>query len=119
MWTLGGVRIYVQKLPISRKPIIARLQPLTTKSIHQYFGSESPIYKLSGIIVGDTDKNSLDAMSKAGIGAELIGPYGSMGTCLISNIQFNDTGAIWQSIRTDLPCNSPVYDIEAELWLNE
>lgn len=116
-WTINGTRIYVQKISDGVKGIIAILQPLSGGSVYQAFGYESPKYKVGGLVVGSADKASIEVLATSGIGTyyELVSPEGSLGTFLVSSVSVDRDKNVYQSLRTDLDCTTPVYAIEIEL----
>lgn len=117
-WTLDSVRIFVQKLNDSDVQIIARLQPLGGGTTLHTFGYEDRVTKLSGYIVGLTDKNALEAMSKDDSWHTLSTPYGDWGDYKVKSCTFELTNIICQTLRPDLAENSPVFESEFELYIN-
>ena len=105
-WALGGVQIFVQDLKEEVSQIIPRLQPLSGGTVLQTFGYESDIETVAGLVVGATDKDALKAMSE-----------GSLGDFLIKNVRVNRVMSICQTLRPDLPEDSPVYAVEIQLYV--
>lgn len=118
-WTLGNVRIFVQKLNDSDPQTIARLGPVGGGTIIHIFGYEDEISKVNGIIVGLTDKAALKAMAKDAAYHTLETPYGTWGDYLVKSVSFELKSVICQKLRSDLPENSPVFDVELELYRDE
>ena len=117
MWTLNSIRLFVQNFPENDKQIVARLQPLKSGTIHQIFGYEDTIYTLSAVVVGNADKDSLKALSKTGLSYDLVTPYGTIEDLIVNNVSVKQRlGVICQTIRTDLDLESPVFDVEIELY---
>lgn len=116
MWVYGGIRIFVQEIGENGKQNIARLQPVVGGTVKQVFGYEDLIYRVNGVVVGDTDKDALLAMRTTGVPYTLSGygtDYGEllMNTCSTSRVQ-----CIGQTLRSDLACDAPVYTVELELY---
>lgn len=116
MWSLGGIRVFAQDLKEDVAQIIPRLQPLSGGTVLQNFGHEDDVRTLLGIVVGQTDKNALKAMTEGG-SAELISPEGSEGTFEVKSVTVNRLMVICQTLRPDLPENSPVYNVEIQLYV--
>jgi hypothetical protein len=116
-WTLNGIRIYVQDEIQSGKQIIARLQPLSGGTVKQIFGYDDDIFKITGKIVGNTVRDTLDGYKETGTAYALVGPEGAIGNFYVSNISFKRDNTYYQTI--DLTggntCTSPVYTVEIEL----
>src|SRR3990170_3628178 len=115
-WSLGGVQIFVQDLKEEVSQIIPRLQPLSGGTVLQTFGYESDIETVAGLVVGATDKDALKAMSEGGA-ETLLSPEGSLGDFLINNVRVNRVMSICQTLRPDLPEDSPVYAVEIQLYV--
>src|SRR5689334_2809482 len=114
-WTLGGIRTFVQESKEDGGQIIPRLQPLSGGTVLQVFGYESTIRTLNCIVVGDTDKNAIKDMRTGGTYA-LVGPEGSLGSFLVKNVTVTRVMCIKQTLRLDLDCEAPVYNIEVQLY---
>ena len=67
MWSLGGIRIFVQDMREHTAQIIPRLQPLSGGTVLQVFGHEDDIRTVSGLVVGQADKNDLKDMATGGL----------------------------------------------------
>lgn len=119
MWYLGSIRLFVQKLNDSDVQIIARLNPFSGGTILHTFGYEDEITKINAKIVGLTDKAALKTMSKNDTFYTLSTPYGNWGDFKIKSISFELTNVICQTLRPDLPENSPVFDVDIELYRDE
>lgn len=114
-WTLDGVRIFVNESKEEAGQIVPRLQPLGGGTVLQTFGYESDIRTLSAIVVGDVDKDALKAMRQGGTSA-LVSPEGSLGSFTVKNVSVNRVHCIAQTIRVDLACDAPVYNVEIQLY---
>lgn len=109
-WTIEGIRIFVQDRTEGDKQIVAKLQPLVGGTVNHIFGYENDSYKLSATIVGDTDKAALKALARTGTTCTLVTPYGNV-TVIVTEVNADQMNVIWQSLRTDLSCDSPVYKV--------
>lgn len=115
-WTLDSTRIFVDAKQDAIKQNIARLQPIEGGTIHQTFGYEFPIIKLGGIIVGETDKASLEAMLRTGNSYTLSGYGTDYGNFYVSSASFTRIKTISQTLRPDLDCTSPLYIVDLDLY---
>ncbi len=111
-------------MPERTGEVVARLQPLSGGSIHQSFGWESSTLSIKGYIVGEADYTALKASARDGNTHVLIytDPPASgidMGDFYLHNVVISRTKAVWQSLRPDLDCDSPVYSVEGELYQDE
>jgi hypothetical protein len=115
MWVIDDVRIYVQKLPEEGGQTVVRLQPLTGGTVFQTFGYENTVYKVSCVVVGSGDLSRLKSKARDGTTHVLSGAYGYRKTGYIKSISADPRMIISQSIRTDLNCTDPVYDVSLEI----
>lgn len=115
MWYFGAVRIYVQDKGSSGKQIIARLQPFDTGTVQQRFGYETPVQRLSCVVVGEDDMESIRNMTISGVAFPLSG-YGTYyGEFFLSSFDEKRSPFPFQTIRQDLDCETPVFNVELEL----
>lgn len=115
-WTLGGVQVFAQDLKEEVGQIIPRLQPLSGGTVLQVFGHESDTRTLSAIVVGRADKDEIKSFSEGG-SVSLVDPDGyTEGTFLVRKVVVNRMRVICQTLRPDLPEDSPVYNVEVELY---
>lgn len=119
MWTLSNTRIFVQSLEDQYGQIIAVLQPLDAGSIHQTFGYEDAVSRVNAYIVGDTDKADLWWLTRTGLTYVLSGPEGALGSYYVNKVGFKRLMGTCQTIRQDLPEDSPVYVVDIELLKDE
>jgi hypothetical protein len=115
MWVIDDVRIFVQKLPEESSQTIARLQPLTGGTVFQTFGYENTIYRVSCIVVGSGDLSRIKSKSRDGLTHVLSGGYGYRKTGYLKSVSAEPRMIISQTIRPDLNCTDPVYDVTLEL----
>lgn len=116
MWTFNGTRIITQDLDDNSKQIVARLNPIQAGTIYHVFGWDEPIVKVGGIVVGDTDRDALKALTQTGLTYVLSGPEGIMGDYVLNSVTFKRLMCICQTMRPDLPEDSPVYNVDMELY---
>jgi len=116
MWTYGNVRIIVTEKSDEKKQVIARLQPIQGTTVHQTLGHEGLITKLTGFVVGFTEKEHLETLPASGIAYNLTGYGKDYGDFFPSNFTFEHTHTVVQTIRTDLDCDEPVFSFTAELF---
>lgn len=116
MWTFNGVRIYTQAVDQNGDQIISELNPIGGGSIYHNFGYEDEKVGIAGVVVGETDKDSLLALYKTGLSYTLSGDLGVMGDFFVKNIKTKRRLIDRQTIRSDLPTvGTPVYDFSFEL----
>lgn len=120
MWYIDTTRIYVQEFASTDQQILARLQPLSGATIHQIFGYESPILKVKGVIVGDTDRDAIRGMARDGSTHDLdLDTVVVIGSALVHNVTCTRKPTNYQTMRPDLDCDAPVYDCDLELYVDE
>lgn len=110
----------MNKLDSKQEQIIARLQPLVGSTILHIFGNDSETLTLAGIVVTDADKKHLVSLVASGTAYTLSGPEGIVGSYYPKSIQAKRTPItnICLTDRPGLPTNSPVYDVDMELYIN-
>lgn len=122
MWIFNSIRIFPQTLKDASGQIIPRLNPLSGGTVLQVFGYDTSIVTISAIIVGDTDRAALKALGRTGLSYNLqyrdggVGSYTTVGTYFVKSFTSQRTMATCQTIRADLATNSPVYNIDLELY---
>ena len=115
-WTLDGIRIFVGESKEDAGQIVPRLQPLSGGTVLQVFGYESDVRTIGAIVVGDTDKDALKALRTTGSTYTLVSPEGTIGDFIVKNVSVNRVPCICQTLRTDLDADSPVYQVEIQLY---
>ena len=115
-WTFNGVRIFVQEISGEGSQIIPRLQPISGGTVLQFFGYDNEVVTVTGMIVGNTDRDALRALKKTDTAYTLVSPEGSLGTYYVKKVSNKRLPIICQTFRTDLPEESPVYDVSLELF---
>lgn len=116
-WTLGGNRLYVQKLTENTSQILPRLQPLSGGSVIQSFGYDSTTLSVMAIVVGSTIKDVFMGYAQDGGATHaFVSPEGSLGSWIVKSCSPNRTDSTCQSIDITQPEEAPVYEVELELW---
>lgn len=115
-WTYNGVRIFVTDIQDDVQQIVARLNPVAGGTVLQVFGWDDPIYKVDGKIVGEDDHLALRNMRDDGVAYDLITPETTISGLILSKLSFKRVYTIGQTLRTDLDCTAPVYDVNMELF---
>lgn len=114
MWVLDSTRIYVTGLQGNDKNIIARLQPLNGGTIHQTFGYENEIKKVSAIVIGEDDLEALKALAESETTYTFSGYGIDYGDYYVANVSWNRANILYQTIK--LPCTEPMFNVEIELY---
>jgi hypothetical protein len=115
-WTLNSIRIYTQEAKDDKNQIIPRLQPLDGGTILQFFGYEDLIKNLTAIVVGNTDRSALLALTTTGNSYTLITPEGNAGDFFVKKVSSNRIPNICQTLRPDLDEDAPMYTVNIELF---
>ena len=110
-WSIGGIRIFVTDGTEEVGQIVAKLQPLSGGTIHQIFGYETATRKLSCYIVGDTNKNAVEALTTSGTTHTLNSPEGALGSFIVEKVSIPRVPCVKQTLDLTggLTCDSPVY----------
>jgi len=114
-WYYGGIRIFVQEEVGDNDQIIARLNPLAGGTIYHTFGWDILNKKLSAYVVGIDDLVALRLMTTSGVPFTLISPWSST-DYLLKHITTTTQNFNCQTLRQDLPEDSPVFLVDMELW---
>lgn len=118
MWTIGGVRIYVTDYQEQGKAIIARLQPVVSRTVLHNFGYESKIYQLTGKVVGLTNVNAITAMADAATSVGLLTAENTTISGWISSVSMTRDPFVWQSLDTSQDCATPVFTVTFEMYVD-
>ena len=110
-WSISGIRIFVTDGNEEVGQIVAKLQPLSGGTIHQIFGYETAVRKLSCYVVGDTNKNALLALTESGTTHTLNSPEGALGSFIVEKVNLPRVSVVYQSLDLTgaLTCESPLY----------
>jgi len=84
-WLWGSVPIYVAEQEISREVKRAELFPLDSPtSLFHFFGAGSEHDSITGLVIGETNKDSIIADAIAGTTRTLTTPYGNKASAAIN-----------------------------------
>jgi hypothetical protein len=115
-WTYAGRRIYVQEYASDHKQIIPRLNPIGDGTIMQIFGYDERILKINAYVVGWADMTALRLLTTSGVAFDLVTPMEGTYEYYCSSVSDKLTKGICQTLRPDLPEDSPVYIADLELY---
>jgi hypothetical protein len=118
-WTLGSVTIIPQSIDDDFDQTIARLQPLASGTIYHTFGYEFDIKKVSVYIVSTADRLALINYNRDAAVHALYNDAYFWGNYYVKHLAFKYEPIAYQTIRPDLPCDSPVYTVDIELYKDE
>lgn len=118
-WKYNNIRIFVQANDNEASQIVPRLQPLSGKTVLQFFGYESPIKTINAYVVGDTDKQALEALYKTATSYDLTSPMGDFGNFFLHKIHTKQIANVCQTLRPDLASDAPMYLVDLELYPDE
>jgi hypothetical protein len=119
-WTIGGVRFYCTDLQDNKSQIIARLNPLAGGTTLHFFGWDDRITKISGYVVGISNKETIEDFNEDGNTARtLMTPYGTWGDFFISKTTFTLTNVICQTLDPTQDADEPVFKAEVEIFRSE
>ncbi len=117
-WRWNSINLWVSDEDISREIKRAELFVLdATDSIFHFFGSGSRKYALKGIVIGDTDRLSLESDATGSTTRTLTTPWGSIASLKINTIKFTTkkyAGATIDGTSYTSPV-TPIYDFDIEL----
>lgn len=118
-WKWGTVDIYVSENEVSQEVKRAELFVLdSTSSVFQYFGAGSKHITLRGLVIGDTNRNSILSDAISDTAQSLTTPYGTVpsakinGTPKFTAILYS--GAFIDGVVYD-PSVTPLYNFEMEI----
>jgi hypothetical protein len=119
-WYLNGTRIFVTGVAGGKKNTIARLQPLAGGTVFHYFGYENEVVKINALVVGDTDLSSIRSLAEDSTVYDLV--YSGVSASdyrsgYINSIEYEREASVYQTIRQDLDCETPVYSVTIEMYL--
>jgi len=117
MWKLDNVRIFVQKMVGDMGQIIPRLQPLSDSTVLQFFGWEDEIIKVGAKVVGESDLETIRAMRTDAATHNLTGYDSFNESWYVKSISWSRDNYPFQTIRPDLDCETPVFTIEIEFYV--
>ena len=117
-WSYAGVRIFVQEAQTGTKQIIPRLNPIGAGTILQIFGYDEGIRKINAYVVGWEDMSILRSLTTSGISFNLATPQEGTYAFFCNDVQDKMVMTICQTLRPDLPEDSPVYLVDLELYVD-
>jgi hypothetical protein len=117
-WTFAGVRIFVQSSKTEGEQIVPRLQPLAGNTVLQVFGYGGEIRSIAGLIVGNTDYDTLLNTRTTALNYDLTTPEGQTISYLVKSISLTREPKTCQTFRSDLAEDAPVYTVELQLYRN-
>ena len=116
-YTYNDIRIFVQTWEGDKSRIIARIQPIEGGTHLQHFGFEDEVITITAIIVGDTDLEALLALfESSGTYYAMDVDEVSIGNYYPKSFNYSRILTTAQTIRQDLDCTAPVYNIQMELY---
>jgi hypothetical protein len=115
-WEFNNIRVYVQDLNDTDIQEMAKLNPFGGGSIYHRFGYQDPTTKITGIIVGLDDRDALRVCKTDGNYYALNTPWGLWCSGYLKQMSSKLRNSYCQSMRGDLPDDSPVFDVELEIW---
>lgn len=119
-WTLNNIQIFTQDFDEGTKNIIARIQPLSGGTVLHKFGYESTVYSINAVVVGSTDKDGLLGLAQTNTAYNLVTPYTTISGVYVSAVKAKQRlGIISQTIRNDLDCDAPVFDVSIEVYIED
>lgn len=120
-WTLNNIRIYAQGYSDATSAIIARLQPVGTKTVHQYFGYESPRLSLRGLVTSTSGVEVLKSYRTTGISYTLSGPEGLIGDFFVKDVRADLQQTVHVTLfdQPSLDPQTPLYTVALELYEDE
>lgn len=121
-WLFGSVEVFVSDEDISREVKRAELFILdSTDSTYHYFGSGSEKRAIKGMVIGDTNRNSLITLATGDTAFTLTTPWGN-----VSNAKINGTpkfsgvkyaGGVIDGVSYSSSA-TPLYNVELEIITN-
>jgi hypothetical protein len=118
MWYLDTTRIYVTDIGGNYNQTIARLQPIASGTIMQYFGYESATVAIQCKVVGITNLDNLRHMRMSGTSYALTTPYdtGTHYPYAVNSIKWKLDKTVCQTLDTTQSGTVPVYTVDLELF---
>lgn len=124
-WYLDNTKIILTAESEADKATIARLHPLSGGTIHHYWGWEEPVLKLQAFVVGIADRDEVRGMVRDGSLHSFTGSgfanadFNWTYSGWVSSVDWKLTLTRYQTIRPDLDCSSPVFDMDIEFYREE
>lgn len=118
-WAIGGVRIYISESDEETGQILPRLQPLSGGTIIQSFGYESTVRNMAGLVVGESNKNSLKAFAQDATPVNFETWEGLIHAGIVRKFNAKRTPIVCQTIDTLQPETAPVYECSFEFYIED
>jgi len=115
-WTFNNIRIFVQELNDTDIQEVAKLTPFGGGNIYHVFGYQDPATKINGYIVGLDDRDALRDCKINGEAYELDTPWGVWCSGYLKQMGSKLQDSYCQTMRQDLPEDSPVFVVELEIY---
>lgn len=117
-WTFNNIRIYTQGFENNTSAIIARLQPVGTGTVYQYFGYEYPTLSLRGLVATTSGANILRDMVQSESSYTLSGPEGNIGNFFVKDVKVDRQQSYYLTLfdQPELDSNTPFYMISLSLY---
>ena len=116
MWTINGIRIFVERFRPKKDAIYAELNNLGgNSSIIHHFGSKSTKYSMAGRIVGFDTVDSIQNIINSGLPVVVSGNAGFVKTMYLGNFNYDWENTIAQTFDPTHSCTDPVFKFTMEL----
>lgn len=118
-WLWNNVNIYVSEQDADRDVKRAELNKLdATSSTFHYFGAASKRVRIKGIVIGTTDRDSIESDAINNVSRSLTTPWETLSNCLIDGTpKFSTkkyTGGVIDGVAYTVG-TTPLYDAELEI----
>lgn len=118
LWRWNSIDLWVHDMDVNREIKLAELFGLDeTESTWHFFGTGSKHYPIKGLVIGTTNRDSLDSDATANTARTLTTPYESITDLRIRNLKF--TAKTYASLTiggvTYTADTTAIYDFECEL----
>jgi len=115
MWTLNGIRIFVDGVKPKKELISAELNPIgNTESTVHVFGAKSRKYSITGRFVGLDTEEALVNVVNSGLPVLLSGNQGFVRNVLVQNFEYDWENTIAQTFDPTHDCTDPVFKFSFE-----
>lgn len=117
-WIWNSINLWVSDEDVSREIKRAELFILdATDSVFHFFGAGSRKYNLKGIVIGNTDRLSIETDATGNTTRTLTTPWGSIASLKINTVKFTAkkyAGATIDGVAYTSNV-TPIYDFEMEM----
>lgn len=115
-WTYAGIRIFTQDMTTDDGQTIARLNPIDGGTVLHIFGNDELITRIQAFVVGLSDITTLRSLTTSGVSFPLTSPFSGPVNYYLNKINTKLQKTVCQTLRPDLPEDSPVYLVDMELY---